>query len=372
MRITSLFVLLLLLGTSTSVVHAQDLAGEVAELRALLSEVQQDYEARINELEVRLARAEQATASASSDAAEAFEIAEETAIGQSAGTSAANTFNPSLGAILSGLYSNADGFELGEAEVNLNADVDDRFFGNLTVAVVEEGGEVEVELEEAWLQTTSLPGGVTLKGGRFFSGAGYLNEFHFHTDDFVDRPLPNELFFDEGRYGVDGLQARWVAPTSLLFELGGETSAGADTLFATAGGDVGASHSWQVGYSFVKSDEDALIGDGELNLVDFVWKWAPNGNTAQRSFKLQGEYFSSDLSGWYLQGVWQFMPQWRAGLRHDTVEDAERDSVMIDWSPSEYSRLRLQYINDRVLAETDHQWFLQYIMSLGAHGAHQF
>jgi Sec-independent protein translocase protein TatA len=372
MRITSLFVLLLLLGTSTSVVHAQDLAGEVAELRALLSEVQQDYEARINELEVRLARAEQATASASSDAAEAFEIAEETAIGQSAGTSAANTFNPSLGAILSGLYSNADGFELGEAEVNLNADVDDRFFGNLTVAVVEEGGEVEVELEEAWLQTTSLPGGVTLKGGRFFSGAGYLNEFHFHTDDFVDRPLPYELFFDEGRYGVDGLQARWVAPTSLLFELGGETSAGADTLFATAGGDVGASHSWQVGYSFVKSDEDALIGDGELNLVDFVWKWAPNGNTAQRSFKLQGEYFSSDLSGWYLQGVWQFMPQWRAGLRHDTVEDAERDSVMIDWSPSEYSRLRLQYINDRVLAETDHQWFLQYIMSLGAHGAHQF
>ena len=372
MRVTSIFVSLFIFGTSTTVVHAQDLAGEVAELRALLNEVQQDYEARISDLEIRLARAEQAAASAKGDAAEAFEIAEETAIAQSSGASAASTFNPSIGAILSGQYSNGDGFELGEAEINMKADVDDKFFGNLTVAVADEDGEVEVELEEAWLQTTSLPGGVTLRGGRFFSGAGYLNEFHFHTDDFVDRPLPYEVFFDEGRYGVDGLQARWVAPTDMLFELGGETSSGADTLLATIGGDVGTSHSWQVGYSFVKSDEEALIGDGELNLIDFVWKWAPDGNSGQRNFKLQGEYFSSDLSGWYLQGVWQFMPQWRAGLRHDTVEDADRDSVMVDWSPSEYSRLRLQYINDRVLDETDHQWFLQYIMSIGAHGAHQF
>ena len=88
-------------------------------------------------------------------------------------------------------------------------------------------------------------------------------------------------------------------------------------------------------------------------LVDFVWKWAPNGNSGQRNFKLQGEYFSSEESGWYLQGVWQFLPQWRVGLRHDTVEAADRDSLMLDWSPSEYSRLRLQYTNDRVLAETD-------------------
>jgi hypothetical protein len=372
MRITSVIVSLFLLGTNTSVVHAQDLASEVAELRSLLQEVQQDYESRINELEIRLARAEQAANSARSDAAEAFDIAEETAISQAAGTSAANTFNPSLGAILSGLYSNEDGFELGEAEINFKADVDDKFFGNMTFAIHEEDGETEVELEEAWLQTTSLPGGVTLKGGRFFSGAGYLNEFHFHTDDFVDRPLPYELFFDEGRFGVDGVQARWVAPTAMLFELGGETSSDADTLLATVGGDVGASHSWQAGYSFIKSDDDALIGDGELSVIDFVWKWAPNGNTGQRNFKLQGEYFSSELSGWYMQGVWQFMPQWRVGLRHDTVEDADRDSLMIDWSPSEYSRVRLQYINDRVFAETDDQWFLQYIMSLGAHGAHQF
>jgi hypothetical protein len=45
---------------------------------------------------------------------------------------------------------------------------------------------------------------------------------------------------------------------------------------------------------------------------------------------------------------------------------------MIDWSPSEFSRLRMQYTNDKVLPESDNQWHLQYIMSIGAHGAHQF
>jgi len=371
MRITSLVVASLLLGTHMPVVHAQDLADEVAELRTLLTEVQQDYEARISDLEIRLAKAEQLASGAKREATEAFDIAEQTAIDASAGTSAANTFNPALGAVLSGLYSDSDGFELGEAEINLKADVDDRFFGNLTFAVGEEDGEGEVELEEAWLQTTSLPGGVTLRGGRFFSGAGYLNEFHGHVDDFVDRPLPYQAFYG-GQYKVDGLQASWVAKTSTLFELGAEASTSGETLLANFGGDIGTSNSWQVGMSWVKTDPDALIGDGELALVDFVWKWAPNGNSGQRNFKLQGEYFSSEESGWYLQGVWQFLPQWRAGLRHDTVGNADRDSLMFDWSPSEYSRLRLQYTNDRVLAEADDQWFLQYIMSVGTHGSHQF
>ena len=117
---------------------------------------------------------------------------------------------------------------------------------------------------------------------------------------------------------------------------------------------------------------------------------------------MQGEYFSrsergliaefpydGDQMGWYLQGVWQFVPRWRVGLRHDEVDanngpllaamdledpgrSSSRDSLMLDWSPSEFSRLRLEYINDRVLPQTDHQWLLQYIMSVGAHGAHAY
>ncbi len=69
---------------------------------------------------------------------------------------------------------------------------------------------------------------------------------------------------------------------------------------------------------------------------------------------------------------------WRVGLRHDMVDtdngpgldgteledpgrSSRRSSVMLDWSPSEFSRLRLQYTDDRVLEESDSVWYLQYI-----------
>ncbi len=46
---------------------------------------------------------------------------------------------------------------------------------------------------------------------------------------------------------------------------------------------------------------------------------------------------------------------------------------MLDWSPSEFSRLRAQYNRDNSrLNGTDNQWTLQYILSMGSHGAHLF
>jgi hypothetical protein len=432
--------------------HAQDPAGEIAELRRLVAEMRSDYEARIGELEARLAHAERAARGAARDAGEAIELAEQVAIDQAPGASAPNTFNPAIGAILDGGYSDVGagwseipgfqpageigsgdpGFSMGELELNLQANVDTRFYGNVTLGVHLDEGEVALEIEEAWLQTTQMPEGLQVLAGRFFSEAGYLNQFHYHADDFVDRPLPYQAFYG-GRYTVDGARARWLAPTILLIEAGaelnwgggfpatanGERSPGAYTLYANVGGDIGASHSWLVGLAHTEADAvdrvaghahadtgsaepDAFTGDSDLTVFDFVWKWAPGGNNANRNFKVQGEYFSrsesgvfgeadydGDQSGWYLQGVWQFAPTWRIGARHDKVDadnllsiagtdlddpgrNAYRDSLMFDWSPSEFSRLRLQYTRDNVLEVADDQWYLQYIMSIGAHPAHQF
>jgi hypothetical protein len=129
--------------------------------------------------------------------------------------------------------------------------------------------------------------------------------------------------------------------------------------------------------------------------------------------KLQGEYFrrresgsltfdetltgpyASTQSGWYVQTVYQFVPRWRAGYRYDRLDhgtvtndlgltaanapllltdyNPTRNTAMVDWSPTEFSRLRLQYAMDKSRAGvTDNQLLLQYIMSLGAHGAHRF
>lgn len=444
-KISNAAIMLLAFGLPVSAASAQNTSEEVVELRQMIIEMRDNYERRIGELEARLDKAERDARGARRDAGEAIELAEQTAIEQSSGSSSPNTFNPAIGAVLNAHFADVgpgweeipgfqpageigtggSGFSIGEAEINMKANVDARFFGNITFALAEEDGEAVVEFEEAWLQTTALPAGFSIIGGRFFSEAGYLNDFHFHADDFVDRPLPYQAFYG-GRYAVDGVQARWLAPTTLLFELGTElnwggafpataneeTSPGAWTLFTKVGGDIGVSNSWQLGLSHASADAKdraggessvaTFSGDSDLTVLDFVWKWAPLGNSSIRNFKVQGEYFRRDedgvfdgisyageQTGWYVQGVWQFAQLWRMGLRHDFVDadngssmdgteletpgrSSRRTSAMLDWSPSEFSRLRLQYTNDQVLQGSDNQWYLQYIMSIGAHGAHQF
>jgi hypothetical protein len=108
--------------------------------------------------------------------------------------------------------------------------------------------------------------------------------------------------------------------------------------------------------------------------------------------------YHSVQDGWYVQGVYQFNPRWRFGLRYDALDSGDtriglvRDGVlpasdfplllpgtpsrittMIDFNPSEFTRLRAQYAwDDARDASTDQQFQLQYIYAIGAHGAHKF
>jgi hypothetical protein len=322
---------------------------------------------------------------------------------------------------------------LGESELFITSNVDPYFRGQLAAALTPQN---EIEVEEAFFQTLALGGGFTLKGGRFLSGIGYQNEIHQHAWDFQDAPLAYKAFLG-GRLNDDGAQLRWLAPTDLFVELGAEIARGrsfpatdnnknganAWSVFGHVGGDVGESVAWRGGLSYLgASPQDraftalgaaqSFSGDSRLWIADFVLKWAPQGNASTTNFKLQGEYFrreesgaltfdtssgdySSRQSGWYLQAAYQFMPRWRVGYRYDrldhgtvtnglglTAQDAPllltdynptRNTAMVDWSLTEFSRFRLQYAVDRSRADlTDNQLLLQYILSLGAHGAHRF
>jgi hypothetical protein len=327
-------------------------------------------------------------------------------------------------------------FNLGESELTMSANIDPKFSGQLTFAL---SGEDTVGVEEAYIQTRALSNGLNFKAGRFLSSVGYLNNQHAHTWDFVDAPLAYQAFFG-GQYKADGVQAKWLAPTDTFVEVGAElgnggafpgndrnkNGVGAGTVFAHVGDDIGSSGSWRAGLSYLRTGSasreyddngvtNAFSGRSTLWIADAIYKWAPNGNPTQRNFKLQGEYFqrkesgaltsgtdsgdfASTQSGWYLQGVYQFMPNWRAGLRYDRLRSGtpsiglvnngmlgaeafpvlasyspSRSSVMLDYSPSEFSRLRLQLARDQARpGVTDNQIFLQYIMSLGTHAAHSF
>ena len=52
--------------------------------------------------------------------------------------------------------------------------------------------------------------------------------------------------------------------------------------------------------------------------------------------------------------------------------DPKRTSLMVDYSHTEFSRIRLQYNRDQSTPVTDTQLILQYVVSIGPHGAHQF
>jgi len=72
----------------------------------------------------------------------------------------------------------------------------------------------------------------------------------------------------------DGVQAKWVAPTDLLVELGGEIGRGAEinnysdngagtvSLFAHIGGDFGPSHAWRAGLSYLRAKVDEREFEG--------------------------------------------------------------------------------------------------------------
>jgi hypothetical protein len=415
-----------------------------AELKALREEVRlmrTEYEARIAELEARLDAAEPAQ----STDPEPFE-AEPVYSAQTVSVARDSSFNPAIGVTFQGQawsYQNdpddymipgfplggeagpaPEGLSLAETEITVSANVDDKFTAMLTVPIVIEDGDVVVELEEAWVETLVLPGGLALRMGRFFSDIGYLNSRHFHSWDFADQPLVYQAFLG-GQYIDDGLQLRWLAPTDFYLELTGEvlrgdrypaggaanSGVGSTTLGFKTGADAGISNSWLFGFSWLRADADQresgsedepllFSGDSDLFIADFVWKWAPNGNSRQKSFVFQAEYlwrnekgvyevpagvagpWDQVQSGWYAQAVYQPFPRWRFGARVDHLsgdtplypvgDDPMRYSLMVDWSNSEFSRLRFQYNYDSASELTDNQFGLQYIFSIGAHGAHTF
>ena len=206
-------------------------------------------------------------------------------------------FNPSIGVILGGRFASfssdedeipgfalghegergAEGLSLGETELNFSTSVDDKFYASTTSALADQGDGVEVELEEAYVETLpglGLPTGATIRMGRAFWTLGYLNEHHSHADDFADRPLPYRAFLDKA-FNDTGAQISYVFPTDLYIEAGGGIFRGDDFPFAGAGGsdinsfsaflrvggDLGQNSSWRIG-GYVLDGEASGRGGG--------------------------------------------------------------------------------------------------------------
>lgn len=324
------------------------------------------------------------------------------------------------------------GLGLGPSDVTAWGPVGAALEGQATVAAHAHDGRIEVELEELWLQTRSLPAGLTLRLGRFLAQVGYLNERHPHADDFAERPLAYRAFLG-GHWFDDGVRVNWLLPTPLYWRVGVEAfrgrqlvpdavrqpAVGSWTFSTKAGGDVGTMHSWQLGIAYVHNRLEAVHGDDHghdddhdhahvhgarfggrhLWMFDAAWKWAPDGNAANRELRVLAEHsFVTGLGGHAdgddrhqassIAAVWRFRPGWEVGWRTDRLRalsphgdhfhpvHLDEHAVMVAWKPTHLQTLRLQFTTQRHAKGLDdaarHSVQLQYVFSLGAHPAHTY
>lgn len=320
---------------------------------------------------------------------------------------------------------NRKGFNLDSAELFLFAPVDPYFNLYATIPVTEDGAEVE----EAYFVTTSLPYGFQIKGGKFKSGFGRINSQHPHAWDFVDIPLAYKAFSGPEGITEKGAQLTYLPPLPFYTLLGAEVLQGendilfgpdakpgphAYTLFAKASFDLTDNSTILFGPSVMTgrtktnsvADDTEFRGTSTLYGLEFTYKWKPS---KKQGLTVQSEYLyrrqSGDLEdtvalttealkraqdGLYVQSIYQ-LGRWRVGARYDVLSLFKDDYIlsgvnqdfgkkpwrasgMIDFSPTEFSLIRLQYSHDRSARDgkTNQEWFLQFVFGIGAHGAHPF
>jgi len=154
------------------------------------------------------------------------------------------------------------GFNARNLELALDGAVDPYFEGFANIVFkLNNDNETEVEVEEAFLQTTSLPFNLQLKAGQFFSAFGRINPTHPHTWDFADAPLVHGLLLGpDGLRGV-GAQISWIVPVPWYSQL----------ILGVQNGRGGT------GFSFRNPGDNGMFfdrrtTDRELRgLQDFVW-----------------------------------------------------------------------------------------------------
>ncbi|MCM8759678.1 MAG: hypothetical protein NC906_07930 [Candidatus Omnitrophica bacterium] len=328
------------------------------------------------------------------------------------------------GFIKEGLH-HQKGMNIHAAELYLFAPVDPFFNLYATIPVTQEG----VELEEAYLVTTTLPAGLQAKIGKFKSGFGRLNSQHAHVWNFVDQPLVYRAFTGHEGINEKGIQLTWLPKLPIYTQFGIEALQGENEIlfgndgskglhafgaFAKMSFDIGSYGTILFGPSLMIGDtktdsieqDHIFIGDTKLFGFEFTYKWKPS---RWKSFLLQSEYLlrsqkgkledtaTSTLhtlkrsqDGLYLQTIYQ-TGRWGFGARYDLLEPFKdtfkldgvqtsfgdkpwRASAMVEFNPSEFSKIRLQYNYDRSSRAniTNNEVFLQFIGGVGAHAAHTF
>jgi len=297
------------------------------------------------------------------------------------------------------------GFNMNHMELYFSANADPYFKGWGIAAIEEEGAE----MEEAVIQTTSLPYGLQVKAGKFFSDIGRINPQHSHSWDFTDQPLIYRLTLGEHGLNDKGAQVSWLAPTNFYLLTGAEAFQGNnETMFNYLGDESGLpvksgpriftgwlkfapnidnpNHALQFGLFSgrgVQQEEHDGNADGIMDHwlngyskfygADLVYKYDDLRAYGVGDIIFQGEYFqrqkdltveNHDLNaaligkhkmekqdGYYLQATYGFLERWRLGVRWEQIGLINEIDLPDGTSESPDGSSRLALMTDWTLSE---------------------
>jgi hypothetical protein len=124
------------------------------------------------------------------------------------------------GTQLGGHDPNQNGFTVQGVELNLQGAVDPYFRGNVNLLfAIDPDGESFFELEEAWMESVSLPWNLQVRAGQILTAFGRVNGQHLHSWAFVDSPVVNARFLGPDGLRNPGVRLAWLAPTPFFTEL---------------------------------------------------------------------------------------------------------------------------------------------------------
>jgi hypothetical protein len=284
------------------------------------------------------------------------------------------------------------GFNARNIELAFDGAVDPYFEGFANIVFkLDNDNQTDVEVEEAFLQTTNLPFNLQLKAGQFFAAFGRLNPTHPHVWDFADAPLVvGRLLGPDGLRGV-GSQISWLIPVPWYAQLilGVQNGRGGTAYSFRNPGDNGIFFDrmttdreirglydflWlprlETSFNLCDTQTVLLGGSGafgsndtgdhtrtEIYGGDFLYKWkSANAEGGFPFVKWQTEYMYRRFEagrgmddtfpvaetfhdwGLYSQVLWGFKKGWVAGVRGDYLH--MEDSQFTD-DPDRQSRSRI-------------------------------
>jgi len=316
-----------------------------------------------------------------------------------------SAFNPAMGMAIDLAYEHQKddqgAFQFRAAELNVEAPIDPFLKGWAVItgtngnSPTTNGGTPTVDIEEAALQTTSLPYNLTVTGGRLFASMGRMIHWHDHELPVTDRPRSIDSFVG-GESRADGLEVSYLFPTDTYINAtaGMYDKLGADNTRQDPAGmrsldqftylgrlntyeDIGDDHSVELGVDsawtpkrFVTSATNPAAQTRKntwrtLSGVDFTYRYQPAQGGLYRGIVWGTEILQNDerrfdannnptcrvnaYSGYsYIQA--KMGPRLRPGVLVDLAEGLDQArqltktySGFLTYDVSEFQRLRVVY-----------------------------